>query len=68
MSFHPDEGPLLIATQCVARAQEVADSLFLSRRTVESYVNNIKFKLHCNKKSELIAHIQYLEQIGMVTF
>jgi LuxR family quorum-sensing system transcriptional regulator SolR len=35
--------------------RETADELFISPRTVETHVENIKNKIGCNKKSELIA-------------
>lgn len=36
-------------------AQETADLMNISRRTVESYLENIKIKLDCDTKSELFA-------------
>ncbi len=35
-------------------AAETADIMNISRRTVESYLDNIRFKLNCNSKIELI--------------
>lgn len=35
-------------------AREISAELQLSRRTVESYIDNLKAKLNCRKKSELV--------------
>lgn len=35
-------------------AQEIASRLYISKRTVEKHLENIKNKLNCNKKSEVI--------------
>ncbi|WP_119344080.1 response regulator transcription factor [Facilibium subflavum] len=45
-----------------ASAKEIALKLSLSYRTVETHINNIKQKLNCHKRSELITH---LHQIGV---
>lgn len=36
--------------------QEIANDLFLSRRTVESHVSNALRKLGCRSRSELASH------------
>ena len=36
-------------------AKEAGEKLDLSKRTIEFYLENIKNKLNCQKKSELIA-------------
>jgi DNA-binding CsgD family transcriptional regulator len=36
-------------------AQEIADMIFISRRTVEKHIENIKYKFNCKTKSQLIA-------------
>ena len=41
-------------------SKQIADSLKLSIRTIESYLNNIKHKLGCKTKSELILKIYEL--------
>ena len=38
-------------------AREIGDTLFVSRRTVETHMENIKNKLGCNKKSEVIINL-----------
>jgi DNA-binding CsgD family transcriptional regulator len=43
-------------------SRESAERLGLSRRTVESYIENIKNKLNCKNKSELI--IKYYESLN----
>jgi len=40
-----------------ATIRETADKLLISPRTVETYLENIKDKLGCNKKSELISKL-----------
>jgi len=46
--------------ECVARLlygyryKKIASELGLSRRTVESYLNNVRNKMHCRTKAELI--------------
>lgn len=35
-------------------AKEIADLLSLSKRTIESYIENIKNKMHCQSKAELL--------------
>lgn len=35
-------------------ASEIAEVLQLSRRTIETYINHIKVKFHCNSKTELV--------------
>lgn len=36
-------------------ATEIADRIYRSNRTVETHINNLKLKLDCNKRSELIS-------------
>jgi LuxR family quorum-sensing system transcriptional regulator SolR len=38
-------------------AREIGEKLFISVRTVETYIENIKNKLGCNKKSEVITKL-----------
>jgi DNA-binding CsgD family transcriptional regulator len=38
-------------------AREIADIMFLSRRTIESHLSNIKIKLNCRNKSELLEKV-----------
>lgn len=37
-------------------APEIAEILFLSKRTIENHIANMKQKLQCHKKSEIIDH------------
>lgn len=41
-------------------AREIAELLGLSRRTVEYYLSNIKSKLECKNKAEMILKISLL--------
>lgn len=42
-------------------AREIADRLGLSPRTTEHYIENIKGKIGCSKKSELIDKLLLLQ-------
>jgi DNA-binding NarL/FixJ family response regulator len=44
---------------------KVAETLNLSRRTVEFYVNNMKCKLSCKSKSELVMKIMQSEFLAL---
>lgn len=44
---------------------EVARILHLSPRTIQNYLEKIKEKLFCNKKSELFERLEYMKQIGL---
>lgn len=48
------------------KMQDVADKLHLSVRTVESYLANIKIKLNCWNKTELIKKGQELRSLGWI--
>ncbi len=41
-------------------AKETGNKLFLSSRTVETYLDNIKYKLNCRTKREII-HLIYIQ-------
>ncbi len=47
-----------------ASANFVAEELFLSKRTVEHYIEKLKDKLLCYSKMELISKARELEQLG----
>ena len=38
-------------------AKKIADNLQLSKRTVESYIENLKIKMNCNNKADMIKSI-----------
>ena len=46
----------------------VAEKLGLSARTVEFYVNNIKAKLKCRTKIELLQHIKNSQLLDIIDF
>ncbi|MBA3284067.1 MAG: helix-turn-helix transcriptional regulator [Nitrosopumilus sp.] len=47
-------------------AKEIAVNLGLSRRTIESYFENIKDKLTCFDKHELITHARTFKEAGLL--
>lgn len=47
-------------------ANEMSVILGLSNRTVESYLANIKNKLHCGDRSSLIQCGQFLSEVGLI--
>lgn len=47
-------------------ASKIALQVFLSRRTVEHYIEKIKEKLFCNSKAELIEKAKQFECLGML--
>ncbi|MBA3238404.1 MAG: helix-turn-helix transcriptional regulator [Parachlamydiaceae bacterium] len=47
-------------------AQEIANLLFISRRTVEKFLENIKLKLHCERRSEIFDRLIELEQLEIL--
>jgi DNA-binding CsgD family transcriptional regulator len=46
-------------------ASEIGDDLGLAKRTVEFYINNIKNKLSCYKKSELMELVALMGRLGL---
>lgn len=52
-------------TQCLYflckgfRAKEIAKKLVLSPRTVETYLDKIRFKMNCRSRIELISKLDY---------
>ncbi len=47
-------------------ASQIADSLYLSKRTVEDHLDHLKDKLDCRSKHELILKLQQLESYGFL--
>lgn len=48
-------------------ARSIAERLLLSSRTVESYLENIKNKLNCYQKTELLKRAQELQDYGLLS-
>lgn len=48
-------------------ARSIAERLHLSSRTVESYLENIKNKLNCYKKTELLKRAKELQDYGLLS-
>jgi DNA-binding CsgD family transcriptional regulator len=46
----------------------VAEKLGLSTRTVEFYINNIKAKLKCRTKTQLLSHIKNSQLLDIIDF
>jgi len=46
-------------------ASQVADALYLSKRTIEDHLDNIKVKLDCHSKHELMQELKRLESFGL---
>lgn len=46
-------------------ARSIADSLELSHRTVESYLESTKYKLNCYQKTDLLKKAQELQDYGL---
>lgn len=49
-----------------ASTSEVAQTLKISARTAESYIGNIKNKLNCNRKDELIKRLDICSILGLI--
>lgn len=47
-------------------ARSIAASLKLSHRTIESYLENIKYKLNCYQKTELLKKARELQDYGLL--
>lgn len=47
-------------------ALQIAEILKLSKRTVESYIENIKLKSNCDSKQELITKFREIEHYGLL--
>ena len=47
-------------------ASQIADALTLSKRTVETYLDNLKFKTHCANKLELVTKFREIDQLGLL--
>ncbi|MBS3903877.1 MAG: response regulator transcription factor [Simkania sp.] len=48
-------------------ARSIGERLHLSSRTVESYLENIKNKLNCYQKTELLKRAQELQDYGFLS-
>jgi len=57
---------LCLLTGCSMK--KVGEKLGLSARTIEFYVNNIKAKLKCRTKAELLDHIKNSQLLDIIDF
>jgi DNA-binding CsgD family transcriptional regulator len=48
--------------------KEVGEKLNLSARTIEFYINNIKAKLKCRTRTELLDHIKNSQLMNIIDF
>ena len=55
--FSVRESECLVLLVLGRSMKEIADKLCISMRTVEFYINNIKFKLQCGYKSQIIENL-----------
>ena len=62
------EKDVLKFVACGYPAAYIAKQLYLTTKTVENYLSNIKSKLHCNSKVELIQKAQQLAATGYFDF
>ena len=49
-------------------ALEIAEKLIISRKTVERHIENMKRKLHCSNKAELIKRLLILEKMPITQY
>lgn len=49
-------------------APEIADQLDLSVRTVEHYLDNVRTKLYCDRKTNYVAKLKKLRDLGILRF
>lgn len=47
-------------------AQEIAAKLFISPRSVEKYIENVKDKFRCKRRSEIFDHLEEAELLGLL--
>ena len=47
-------------------APQIGEALGLSKRTVETYLDNLKFKSHCANKLELITKFREIDLLGLL--
>ncbi len=66
LKLTPREKDTLFLLKTGKTAQEIAKNLFISRRTIEKYIEHLKFKLQCEKRSEIITRLTELENFGLL--
>lgn len=64
----PREIECLKLLNCGLTSAEIGHKLFISQRTVESHLVNVKNKLNCTTKSELFKFTRILEKSGYFDF
>lgn len=68
LSFSEREKDILKILKKGKTAKDIASLLHISHRTVEKILENIKNKLHCERRSEIFDRLSEMEQIGINLF
>lgn len=66
LKITPREKDILSLLKMGRTAEEIAKNFSISRRTVEKYIEHLKFKLQCEKRSEILDRLAELEKCRMI--